>query len=72
MQVDGPHVVVANSSGKLEVHAIRLGRDYGRHVSVVEGVQGDERLVVNPTDDLRSGTPVAVESDVSSTSVAKN
>lgn len=61
MQVDGPHVVLANDRNELQVRSVRLGRDFGRSVAVLEGVTGAERLVVNPTDDLRDGMPVSVE-----------
>lgn len=70
MQVEGPHVVVANERNQLEVRPVRLGRDFGRSVAVLEGVSGAERLVVNPTDDLREGTPVRVDSPASPPVVA--
>jgi RND family efflux transporter MFP subunit len=60
MQVDGPHVVFATDRGQLQVRPVRLGRDFGRSVAVLEGVTGSERLVVNPTDDLRDGMSVSV------------
>ena len=60
MQVDGPHVVVATDQGRLNVQSVRLGRDYGRHVAILEGVTGAEQLVVNPTDDLQTGMNVEV------------
>jgi len=60
MQVDGPHVVVATREGRLNVQPVQLGRDYGRHIAVLEGVSGTEQLVVNPTDDLRTGMNVEV------------
>jgi multidrug efflux pump subunit AcrA (membrane-fusion protein) len=61
MQVDGPHVVLANDGGRLEVRPVQLGRDFGRQVAVLKGISGVEQLVVNPTDDLRDGMPVVVE-----------
>jgi RND family efflux transporter MFP subunit len=70
MQVDGPHVVVATEQGRLDVRSVRLGRDYGRHVAVVEGVHGREQLVVNPTDDLRSGMSVKVSQPAAPVAVA--
>jgi len=70
MQVDGPHVVLATDRGQLQVRPVRLGRDFGRKVAVLEGVTGSERLVVNPTDDLRDGMPVSVEQPNSPPAVA--
>jgi RND family efflux transporter MFP subunit len=70
MQVDGPHVVVANETGTLEVRPVQLGRDFGRTVAVLEGLSGNEDLVVNPTDDLRNGMAVAATPQATLTSVA--
>ncbi len=59
MRVEGPHVAIVNDLNRLEVKRVTLGRDLGSRV-VVEGLRGDERLVVNPGDDLASGMQVAV------------
>jgi RND family efflux transporter MFP subunit len=60
MQVDGPHVVLADRSGRLTIRPIELGRDHGSFVTVLSGLNGDEQLVINPTDDLRDGMSVHV------------
>lgn len=70
MQTDGPHVVLAGNSGTLEVRPVRLGRDFGRTVAVLEGLQGSERLVVNPTDDLSAGMQVSVTTPVETARIA--
>jgi len=70
MQIDGPHVVLATDRSELRVRPVRLGRDFGRNVAVLEGVSGAERLVVNPTDDLRDGMPVSVQRPNSPPAVA--
>ncbi len=35
-----------------------LGRDYGTNVEISSGLQGNEQLVVNPTDDVAEGIKV--------------
>ena len=60
MRVDGPHVVVVNESDRTIVRRVNLGRNLGNHVVVTSGIDGGERLVVNPTDDLQSGRQVNV------------
>ncbi|QDU26489.1 Multidrug resistance protein MdtA precursor [Anatilimnocola aggregata] len=62
MRIDGPHVAVVGSNGQLELRSVKLGRDLGGRVQVLDGIQGDEQLVVNPTDDLVSGSQVEVKS----------
>ncbi len=61
MRVDGPHIVVVNDSDQTELRRVILGRDLGTRVVVTEGIAGQERLVVNPTDDLASGMVVRVD-----------
>ncbi len=60
MRIDGPHVAVVNNRDEIEMKSVRLGRDLGTRVVVVEGIQGDERLVVNPGDDLANGRKIQV------------
>jgi multidrug efflux pump subunit AcrA (membrane-fusion protein) len=60
MRVAGPHVAVVNRQKQLELRPVRLGRDLGTRVVVLDGISGDERLVVNPGDDLADGIRVQV------------
>ena len=61
MQVDGPHVVLADPHGRLTIRPIELGRDHGTLVTVLSGFNGTEQLVVNPTDDLHDGMSIQVQ-----------
>jgi hypothetical protein len=70
MRVEGPHIVVVNDQNQVEVRRVNLGRDMGTRV-VVEGVRGDERLIINPTDDLVDGLHVQVSQHDVATSVAQ-
>jgi len=60
MRVEGPHVAVIDNRERVELKRIRLGRDFGSRIAVLEGISGQERLVVNPTDDLVAGSSVEV------------
>ena len=60
MRVEGPHVAWVNDKNQIEVKRVSLGRNLGSRVAVVEGIRGDERLVVKPSDDLKEGLPVQV------------
>ena len=61
MRTNGPHVALVNEQNQIEVKRISLGRDLGDRVVVAEGIEGRERLVVNPDDDITSGVQVAVD-----------
>lgn len=60
MRVEGAHVAVANDDDKIEWRRVSLGRDLGSRVLVNDGIQGNERLIVNPGNDLTNGFPVRV------------
>jgi multidrug efflux pump subunit AcrA (membrane-fusion protein) len=58
MRVEGPHVAVVNDQSRIEIRRVSLGRDLGARVVVLEGIRGDEQLVVNPGDDLVDGAAI--------------
>jgi RND family efflux transporter MFP subunit len=58
---EGPRVVVVNSEKRAELRAVKLGRDFGPEIEVLQGLDEKEFLVENPTDDLESGQLVRVE-----------
>ena len=63
MRVGGAHVVAVDDQNQIEIRRVTLGRDFGPRVVVVEGIRGDERLVVNPSDDLVSGLQIQIGKD---------
>ena len=60
MRVDGPHVAIVGDDNHVEMKPVTLGRNLGARVVVVDGIRGHERLIVNPSDALTSGTTVEV------------
>ncbi|MCE9605661.1 MAG: efflux RND transporter periplasmic adaptor subunit [Planctomycetia bacterium] len=60
MRVEGPHVAVVNAKNEVEIKRVELGRDLGRRIVINAGVRGDERLIVNPDEELRNGLVVQV------------
>jgi RND family efflux transporter MFP subunit len=55
---DGPRVALVTPEGKVHLQAVQLGRDLGTELEITSGLRGDERLISNPTDDLRENTAV--------------
>jgi RND family efflux transporter MFP subunit len=47
-------------NGRAELVPVTIGRDFGASVEVVAGLQPTDRVIVNPSDSLTSGTPVEV------------
>ena len=56
----GARVDVVGEDGKLHFQKIKIGRDFGPEVEVVSGLTGKEKLVSNPTDDLKDGQIVKI------------
>jgi membrane fusion protein, multidrug efflux system len=40
---------------------VAIGRDYGRDVEVLSGVEASDLLVLNPADSLETGEKVSVK-----------
>ncbi|UBF27006.1 efflux RND transporter periplasmic adaptor subunit [Kovacikia minuta CCNUW1] len=55
---DGSQVAIVGADQKVHYQKVTIGRDYGSEVEIVSGLQGNEQLVVNPTDDVVEGVKV--------------
>jgi RND family efflux transporter MFP subunit len=60
IRAQGPQVATVGPDGKVHFRAIQIGRDYGAEAEILSGLRGDESLIVNPSDDMKEGTPVEV------------
>lgn len=56
---DGPRVAVVDSNGIVRFRAVRLGRDDGTQIEVLDGLSPGERVATTISDEVREG--VAVE-----------
>jgi len=59
-RAEGPQVGVVLADGKVELRNLKLGRDFGPTVEILDGVQPSDRVILNPSDSLVSGTSVQV------------
>jgi RND family efflux transporter MFP subunit len=57
-RAEGPQVGVVEPDGKVALHNISLGRDFGQTVEILEGVSAGDQVILNPADSLVSGTTV--------------
>ncbi|MDB5097789.1 MAG: HlyD family multidrug efflux protein [Cyanobacteria bacterium RYN_339] len=55
---EGTLVAVVTADNKIHFQKIKPGRDDGALVEVLEGLKGDERVVVNPGDEVHEGAAV--------------
>ena len=56
---EGLRVAVVRN-GRAELVPVTLGRDYGKSVEVVAGLQATDAVILDPADSLVSGAPVRV------------
>jgi RND family efflux transporter MFP subunit len=61
----GRGVLVArvDPEGVVSLQPVRLGRNYGERIEVIEGLKGNESIVLNPSDSIAQGDKVQVVSD---------
>jgi multidrug efflux system membrane fusion protein len=57
---EGPRVQLVDSKQQIEWRQVTLGRDFGKTIEIVAGLQGDENLVVNPSTNLVTGEKVQI------------
>jgi hypothetical protein len=55
-------VGVVNSKGVVEVRNVRVGRDFGVQSEILSGINESDKVIVNPSDSLVTGTIVRVSS----------
>ncbi len=60
---DGTQVAIIDEQNKVQLQKIKVGRDYGTKMDVIDGLKGGERLVLNPSDALSQGDVVSVVAD---------
>lgn len=60
-RANGPMVAVVGSDLRVRFQPVRLGRNLGARIEILDGVAADARVVVNPNGLLRDGDPVRLE-----------
>ena len=59
-RAEGAQVGVVGTDSKVELHNVSLGRDFGPTVEILSGVTAADRVILNPSDSLVSGTVVNI------------
>ena len=60
-RAEGIRAAVVDANGQVQLKPVSIGRDYGREVEVLSGVEASDLLVLNPADSLESGEKVSVK-----------
>ncbi len=60
---DGPQIAIVDKDDVVRIRKIRLGRDSGKTIDIVSGVTEGDRIVHNPSDLLKDGMKVRVQTE---------
>ena len=60
-RAQGAQVGIVDDSNKVHLQDIKIGRDFGTKLEVVDGLKGDESVIINPSDSLADGQEVHVD-----------
>jgi RND family efflux transporter MFP subunit len=55
---DGPRVATIDAGDVVRIKPVKLGRDFGKEIEILEGLQDNDRVVSNPRDNLTEGVKV--------------
>ena len=55
---EGTLVAIVGPGNKLHFQPVEVGRDYGPEIEIRSGLKAGDRVVVNPTDEVREGAVV--------------
>ena len=67
----GMQVAVVGADNKVSLRSVKLGRDFGSTVEVLDGIQANDQIINNPPDSIEDGLTVQVASAVETNSPAK-
>ena len=59
-RAEGPQVGVVQPGGKVELRNVKMGRDFGATVEILDGISANDRVILNPSDSLVSGAVVRI------------
>jgi hypothetical protein len=61
-RAQGLQVGVVNPNNTVELRDIKVGRDLGTTIQIVQGVTPSDKVILNPADSLLTGNVVSVAS----------
>ncbi|MCG0998725.1 efflux RND transporter periplasmic adaptor subunit [Acetobacter persici] len=64
-EADGLSVETVEADNKIAVRKVKIGRDYGDHLEILDGLPDGSQLVVHPPSALHEGSVVAPQPDKS-------
>jgi RND family efflux transporter MFP subunit len=59
----GPQVGIVDDSGVVHLKKITIGKDLGTKLEITDGIEANDRVILNPSDSLADGQKVRVDTD---------
>lgn len=59
-RAQGTQVAVVGSDNKVTLRSVRVGRDFGNTIEVLDGLSATDRAIVNPPDSIADGMAVQI------------
>ena len=59
-RAEGAQVAVVDKDSKIELKSITIGQDFGATLEILGGLDGNDQIVINPSDSLESGQKVNI------------
>jgi multidrug efflux pump subunit AcrA (membrane-fusion protein) len=53
-------VAVVGADDKVVLHSVKLGRDFGNTVEILDGLNATDRVILNPPDSIADGMTVQI------------
>jgi len=68
-RAQGMQVAVVGDDNKVQLRSIRLGRDFGSTIEVLDGLNATDRVIMNPPDGIAEGMTVQVAQPAETNSI---
>ena len=59
-RAQGMQIAVVDGDNKIQLRSVKLGRDFGNTIEVLDGLKADDRVVLNPPDSIADGMAVQI------------
>lgn len=60
-RAEGAQLAVVDKNGEVRLKSIKIGHDYGATLEVIQGLDENDAVIVNPSDSISNGAKVRVE-----------
>ncbi len=59
-RAQGTQVAIVDQDNKVELRDVKVGRDFGSTIEVLDGLQASDRVIINPSDSIADGMAVQI------------